>query len=151
MENKVFAMVPGPQAAVVIMWVLVAVCFALACVTVSLALTMQSVKFEVEPDGLRIHAALYGRYIPWSSVAWDRARLVDRRSEKDLRPTLRTNGIGLPGYLAGWFRLRSGEKALLFLSGKGEAVYLPTTEGFAVMLSAREPRELYGAILSARR
>ena len=33
-----------------------------------------------------------------------------------LRPGLRTMGTGLPGYRAGWFRLRNGEKALLYLT-----------------------------------
>jgi hypothetical protein len=46
------------------------------------------------------------------------ARRVGLSREVDLQPAGRTLGTGLPGYQAGWFRLRNGEKALLYLTNR---------------------------------
>ena len=48
-------------------------------------------------------------------------------------------GTGLPGYQAGWFRLRNGEKALLYLTDRARAVYIPTTAGYSLLLSPADP------------
>ena len=95
--------------------------------------------FEVSPAGLHLKSALYGRMVPASSLDLARARRVDFRIDDDLRPRIRTNGIGLPGYLAGWIKLRNGEKALSFLSDRSRVVYIPTTEGYSLMLSVSDP------------
>ena len=95
--------------------------------------------FEVSPAGLHLKSALYGRMVPASSLDLARARRVDFRIDDDLRPRVRTNGIGLPGYLAGWIKLRNGEKALSFLSDRSRVVYIPTTEGYSLMLSVSDP------------
>ena len=95
--------------------------------------------FEISPAGLKLRGAVYGRMIPSSSLEVGRARRVDFYAEPDLRPRRRTNGIGLPGYLAGWVRLRNGEKALTFVSDRSQVVYIPTTEGYSLLLSVTEP------------
>jgi len=97
--------------------------------------------FELTPEGLRLRGAVYGRMIPATSLDAGGARLIDFRVEPDLRPRWRTNGIGLPGYLAGWVTLRSGEKALTFMSDRSHVVYIPTREGYAVLLSVCEPEQ----------
>ena len=51
----------------------------------------------------------------------------------------RRMGTGLPGYQAGWFRLRNGEKALLYLTDRARAVYIPTTAGYSLLLSPADP------------
>jgi hypothetical protein len=55
-------------------------------------------------------------------------------------------GTGLPGYQAGWFRLRNGDSALLYLTDRSKAVYVQTTEGFGVMLSPSEPDKFLAAL-----
>ena len=35
----------------------------------------------------------------------------------------------------GWFTLKNNEKALVFLTSPSKVVYLPTTEGFSLLLS----------------
>jgi hypothetical protein len=62
-------------------------------------------------------------------------------------------GTGLPGYQAGWFRLRNGDRALLYLTDRSKAVYVPTTEGYGVLLSPAEPEQFLAALntLTARR
>jgi hypothetical protein len=48
-------------------------------------------------------------------------------------------GTGLPGYAAGWFKLANGEKALVYVTTQSEVVYIPTTEGYSLLLSVTEP------------
>ena len=63
-----------------------------------------------------------------------------------LEPRLRTLGTGLPGYRAGWFRLRNGEKALLYLTDESRAVYVPTTAGYSVIVSPQDPDAFLAAL-----
>jgi hypothetical protein len=101
-------------------------------------------RFEISEEGLRIRSALYGRMIPAASLMVDEARIVDMRQE--LQPTTRTNGIGIPGYAAGWFRVRNQGRALLFVTDRRRVVHIPTTEGYAVMLSVQQPEAFLGRL-----
>lgn len=105
-------------------------------------------RFEVTTEGLRLRGDLYGRLIPRSQLRVDEARRVDLLREPDLRPSWRTLGTGLPGYQGGWFRLRNGEKALLYLTDRTKAVYVPTTNGYSVLLSPSEPDAFLDALRS---
>jgi hypothetical protein len=73
-------------------------------------------------------------------------RRIDLATSPELAPRLRTLGTGLPGYQAGWFRLRNGEKALLYLTDRGRAVYVPTTAGYSVLVSPENPDEFVAAL-----
>ncbi len=95
--------------------------------------------FEIVPEGLRLRGDLYGRLIPRAQLRVDLARRVDLTRDTELRPTWRRMGTGLPGYQAGWFRLRNGDKALLYLTDRARAVYLPTTAGYSVLISPADP------------
>ena len=75
-------------------------------------------RFEIRPDGLRLEGDWYGRFIPKTQLRVDLARRVDLGYQEELRPRWRRLGTGLPGYQAGWFRLRNGEKALLYLTDR---------------------------------
>ena len=58
-------------------------------------------------------------------------------------------GTALGGYSAGWFRLRSGEKALLYLTDRRRVVYIPTLDGYSLLLSQGEPRRFLDALHDA--
>ncbi|OLE57099.1 MAG: hypothetical protein AUI36_14970, partial [Cyanobacteria bacterium 13_1_40CM_2_61_4] len=75
-------------------------------------------RFAIGADGLRLEGDLYGRVVPKSQLRVDLARRVDLGREEQLRPKWRRIGTALPGYQAGWFRLRNGEKALLYLTDR---------------------------------
>ncbi len=64
---------------------------------------------------------------------------MDLATARELVPRLRMAGTAAGGYQAGWFRLRNGEKALLYLTDRRHAVYVPTTEGYSVLLSPQQP------------
>ncbi len=81
-------------------------------------LSIRSMQVEVSEQGMRLSGDFYGRLIPWSKLRLNEARVVDLANEPNLMPTRRTLGTGLPGYQAGWFRLKNGEKGLLYLTDK---------------------------------
>lgn len=109
------------------------------------------VRFEVSPEGLRIRGDLYGRFVPAESLVPAEAKEINLRSDTAHRPTLRTNGAGLPGYKAGWFRLADREKALLFVTDTSRVVYLPTRDGFALLLSPANPQGFISSLQNTTR
>lgn len=90
-------------------------------------------------DTLSFHGDLYGRPLPLEAVRRDQARIISLADQPSLRPVGRRLGTGLPGYLSGWVNLQSGEKALVFLTTRDRVIYLPTTRGYSVLLSLRDP------------
>ncbi len=141
MEGKVFYMIPGSQTPVIVLWCLVAFLSALTIFFAYLACRMNNVSFEITSEALRIRSPLYGRLIPLSAIIKDRVEILDLVKDDSRRPSLRTNGMGLPGYAAGWFRLRNKEKALLFLTANSNVVYIPTSEGYSLLLSVKDAEE----------
>ncbi len=95
-------------------------------------------RFELSPEGLRLRGDLYGRFIPRAQLKAAEARRVSSE-DAELKPRVRTWGTGLPGYNVGWFRLRNGEKALLYLTDRSRAVYVPTHAGYSLLLSPADP------------
>lgn len=104
------------------------------------------VRFELSPEGLAIRGDLYGRRLPAASLLTAQARVVDLTVDQDCRLVVRTNGAGFPGYGSGWFQLANGEKALIFVTDKRRVVYLPTREGYALLLSMAEPGQFLTAL-----
>lgn len=131
------------------MWGIVAVVLllvALAILFAAIALSPRRATFVISSDGIRIKRALYGRTVPGESLDVEKARQVDLTREKSLQPVLRTNGIGLSGYSEGWFKLRNGEKALLFVTDRSRVVYVPTNLGYSMMLSVSDPERFLSAL-----
>lgn len=110
----------------------------------------RTARFEVSEAGLRLRGDLYGRLIPRDSIQVDQVRLVDFQQEPSLRPHWRTLGTGLPGYQGGWFRLKDGSKALLYLTNPSKAVFVPTDLGFGVLVSPMDPQGLVQALKSMK-
>jgi hypothetical protein len=107
---------------------------------------MRNAQFEVSSAGLRLRGDLYGRMILAADLRGGSARLVNMNESTEYQTARRTLGTGLPGYRAGWFRLRNGEKALLYVTDPARVVYIPTRAGYSVLLSARDPEGLLNAI-----
>ena len=134
--SKVFPMTPASLRAFSVIGVII---IPLILIMVFIAYSGINTKFEVNSDGLRIKGAVYGRFIPKESFILGDSRVLNLNFESELRPVRRTNGIGLPGYSSGWFKLANSEKALLFVTNRDRVVYLPTTEGYSVLLSSAVP------------
>ena len=120
----------------------------LVVVVAVLVMTMsgRAGRFEVSSEGLRLRGDWFGRLIPADHLVRGSARRVDFTQTPDLTPARRTFGTGLPGYQAGWFRLRNGDSALLYLTDRSKAVYVSTTDGYGVLLSPSEPDRFLTAL-----
>ena len=124
------------------LWFMIPVVVILLGAVVLLATSLRGAQystFEIRSDGLRLRGDLYGRFIPKAELRVDLARRVDLTHEDGLRPKWRRMGTALPGYQSGWFRLRNGDKALLYLTDRTRAVYVPTTAGYVLLLSPADP------------
>ena len=131
------------------LWLLVPVGLVLAVVFSILTISVMAAsgaRFQVTSDGLRIRGDLYGRFIPAANLRLDGARRVDLSRATELVPRRRTMGGAFPGYQSGWFRLANGEKALVYLTDRRKAVYVPTTEGYGVLISPDDPDAFLAAL-----
>ncbi len=131
------------------LWFIVPITVLLVGVIVLLLVTVRGSResrFEVTAESLRLRGDLYGRTIPRTRLLTDQARRVDFGTEPGLRPKWKTIGTGLPGYQSGWFRLRNGEKALLYLTDRTKAVFVPTAEGYGLLLSPADPDGFLAAL-----
>ncbi len=107
---------------------------------------VRNTKFEVSGQGLRIKGGIYGRFVPREDIVKEGVKIIDLDSQIEYKPRLRTNGIGLPGYKEGWFKLKNSERALLFVTDCSNVVYIPTDKDYSVMLSVNNAEEFYQTI-----
>lgn len=97
----------------------------------------------VRKDDVRLDIPIYGRSIPRASIDRAASRTITFGSSPQLKPRLRTNGMSVPGYHVGWFRLANGSRALAALTAMDrEVAYVPLVDGTAVLLSVRDPEGL---------
>jgi hypothetical protein len=150
--KQVFPIVPAASGKLWLIAALVAiVLIGITLLFAYLAYSSRSARFEVSDEGLEIKGDLYGRLIPASELNVEEARVLNLNEDVDHQPKWRTNGTGLPGYQAGWFRLKNGEKSLLFVTDRSRVVYLPTLHGYSVMLSVAQPEALIESLRTAVR
>jgi hypothetical protein len=97
-------------------------------------------------NDLTLKVPLFGRVIPLSDIRASKVRIADLSVEKELRGKRRTAGITLPGYRVGWYKLHTGEKALLAVVNSDQAVYIPTTKGYSVLVSLKDPETFLTSI-----
>ncbi|MDP2469984.1 MAG: PH domain-containing protein [Candidatus Palauibacterales bacterium] len=134
-----FQITPASPGATVFMLGLALLMAVLAIGFAWLAVSATRPSVVLGDSALTLKAPLYGRSIELSRVRLEEARVVNLESGTELRPKIRTNGIGLPGLGIGWFRLTSGEKALVAMSARDRVLYVPTDEGYSLLLSLERP------------
>jgi hypothetical protein len=119
-------------------------------VVIGLALALlfwpRALRVEVTQEALTVRGSVYGRTVPRGQLRLSEARIVDLAREPGLRPSVRTNGVGLPDYRVGWFRLADRERALCFLTTTASVLYLPTTENYALLISTSNPDALLSSL-----
>lgn len=123
-------------------WIVGVVALAVISAAAMVVLGMRTPSIAVSVRGLEIRNSLFGRTIPLADLDLGAARVVDRGGAPELAPKWRTWGIGLPGHLTGWFRLRNGEKALLFLGPSPRIAYIPTRRGYVILVNPVDPEGL---------
>lgn len=108
-----------------------------------------SAEIALRQGTLSARGGFYGRDIPVSEVDALGAFRLDLGAGGPKALKWRTNGVGLPGLAAGWFRLADGEKALAFVTDKSRAVYVPTCLGYALVVSPADPDGFLDALRRA--
>jgi hypothetical protein len=144
--RQVFEIVPASGGAIPFFALMIAIPILLLGLFGFLWHSMHNTTFEVSGEGIRIRGDLYGRTIPLSKLRLDQARVLDISHDPDHGLSWRTNGVGMPGYASGWFRLKNGEKALVFLTRRNRILYVPTVENYALLVSPKDPNGLLAAL-----
>ena len=144
--TETFEIVPASAKAFWSMGILSLILVGLVALFAYITYSSRSAEFTVMSEGLRLRGDMYGRMIPARELVTEEAEILDLRHKGPYSPRWRTFGTGLPGYLAGWFKLRNGEKALIYVTDKSRVVRIPTTNGYQVMLSVREPDRFLQAL-----
>ncbi len=125
---------------------IVLVMVALAAVFLVMLVRLNKVRFEVTDHALTIVAPGYGQTIAKTKLKLDEARVVTMSEDPQLALRGKRNGIGLPGAKLGWYRIASADKALVFIA-KGERVlYVPTTDGYPIVLETPDAAALLEAL-----
>jgi hypothetical protein len=102
---------------------------------------------RIEGDRLHLETGFSRGDYALAELAANGLRVVDLDAEREHRPGVRTWGIGLPGLASGWFRLRSGERALCILTGAWNRVcLLRAHDGTRILLSLADPAILRAAL-----
>lgn len=125
------------------LWLLGIICILMAVILAALAYTAYSSRHssvEIDSNRIKLVGDFWGREIPFKLLNISDARILDLTATTEYAPKRRTFGTGLPGYASGWFRLRNGEKALVYLTKRDKVVYLPTSDGYSLLLSVEDPQ-----------
>jgi hypothetical protein len=136
--TETFTIVPASSKVLLVVVPVTFACLAALLLSGYITYSSRHVRFEVDKQALHIRGDMYGRDIDLSNLRIADAKLVNLNEAVELQPRMRTNGAGLPGYSSGWFRLRDGEKALLFVTERTRVVYIPTSEGYSLLLSVSD-------------
>jgi hypothetical protein len=144
-----FQLAPASTAVTATFIAIVAFILAMALLFIWIAWASSRMSVAVENGELHVRVPMYGRSIALAHVDLANASVVDLDASSRLRPRTRTNGIGLPGYGVGWFKLSNGAKALLAVTDRKHVLHLPTREGFDLLVSVREPRLVLEQLRSA--
>ncbi len=95
---------------------------------------------------------LYRVELPRQSLVPTEAKIVSLGGDDAPKLSYRSNGVGMPGYSLGWFKLADAsdrtDKALLSVTGDGQVLVLPTTEGYLLILSLEQPEALLASLLT---
>jgi hypothetical protein len=147
MDHEVFPIARGSSAPLWFCGVIGVLVFALGAFLGTLFfLASRIVMLDVSDRGVRVRGDVYARFIASNELQVDHAALVDLASAPQYKPVARTNGVGLPDYESGWFRLANGSNALLFVTNWSRAVRVPTTAGYDLLVSPSDPPAFLAAL-----
>ena len=98
---------------------------------------------------LQINVPIYGRSIPLDRIDLESPRVIDLTASGEVRLTLRTNGLGVPGYQLGWFRVARDGRALVALTDRSSVAWVRLADGTSLLFSLRDPDAFLDALQAA--
>lgn len=99
-------------------------------------------RLHLDSSGLSVTTTLYRRHFTLPELDLATAGVVDLDERPEFRPMLRTNGLSVPGFRSGWYRLRNGNRALVAAAGGQRLLRIPTRAGHDLILQPVDPAGL---------
>jgi hypothetical protein len=112
---------------------------AVAVLVLGVAVALYQGEVALGRQALQASSFPYAHRVAPSDIRADNARIVDLYHASVLQPAVRTDGLGLPGYRAGWFRLENGQTAFAIVTDTRRVVYVPLAGGRVLLLSVDRP------------
>jgi PH (Pleckstrin Homology) domain-containing protein len=134
----------APAAPLLISGLFVIVVSAIA--TLWIVRATRRIAVALDADALTVATGVATRRFPLSTLRANGVRIVDLAEHAELKPFLRTWGIGMPGLASGWFRLRNGGKALCVLTRRERVTVLNADDGTWILLSLADASPLRNAL-----
>lgn len=100
----------------------------------------------LNPRAIGIDTGFSRRLVALQRLAPRGLQEIDLKQRPDLRPLLRTLGLGLPGFSGGWYRLRDGRKALCLVTERDRVTLLEDEAGLVYLISLADPEPLRRAL-----
>lgn len=100
----------------------------------------------LDDEALTVVTGVATEVFPLSALRTNGLRVIDFAAHPELKPWLRTWGIGLPGLASGWFRLRNKGRGLCVLTGRERVTVLKSDDGIWVLLSLADTSALRRAL-----
>lgn len=144
--EKIFGITPASSVPYIFILIISLILIAVVGLLIFIGYSSRHISFEVSDEGLRIRGGIYARTIPKGDIVAEGVKVINFDVETEYKPKRRTNGIGLPGYAEGWFKLQNKEKSLLFVTDRSSVVYIPTRKDYSVLLSVRDAEEFAESI-----
>jgi hypothetical protein len=109
---------------------------------------VRRVDVALDGDTLVANAGVTTKRFPLATLRRHGLTVVDLDTHAELKPMLRTYGIGMPGLAGGWFRLRNRDKAFCVVTSRRRVSALQADDGTRVLLSLADPAPLRDALAS---
>lgn len=110
---------------------------------------VQRHRLQLRDDGIAIATTFYSRRFTFDELQLDAARVIDLREQTGLRPRFKLNGVDMPGFHSGGFRLRDGRNAFVAMAAGPRVLWLPTRAGRQLLLEVQQPQIALDALRHA--
>ncbi len=103
-------------------------------------------RIVLHEDALEVQSTFYRKRVPVSDMRLDEARIVDFAEHGRYKPSIKTNGYGVPGFQSGHYRMADRSKAFCLITDSSRVLHLPLRDGSALVISPERPRALLDAL-----
>ncbi len=103
---------------------------------------------EVKDGQLTIKSLFYNTRLNVTEIDLANAKVVSLKRD-GIKIKWRTNGMGLPGLMVGWFRGEGG-KYKMYVTNRDQVLFLPTQKGYTILFSTSQGPEIIKELRKAQ-